>query len=112
MKLLFVCSKNQLRSPTAEAVFSAYPGIEALSAGTSHDAETPLTEDLIEWADVILVMEQGHREKVAKKFMTSLKNKRLMVLGIPDKYEYMAPELVRILKAEVSRLLRIPLPER
>ena len=55
-KLLFVCSENRLRSPTAEAVFSEYEGVEAVSAGTNDDAETPVSGDLIEWADVIFVI--------------------------------------------------------
>jgi protein-tyrosine-phosphatase len=61
MKLLFVCSRNRLRSPTAEAVFSSYPGIEFMSAGTNKDAETPVSAELIEWADGILVMERTHQ---------------------------------------------------
>ncbi|WP_375471140.1 hypothetical protein [uncultured Nostoc sp.] len=31
-KLLFICSQNKLRSPTAEAVFSEYEGLETDSA--------------------------------------------------------------------------------
>ena len=106
MKLLFVCSQNRLRSPTAEAVFLAYPGIEAISAGTNHDAITPISTDLIDWADVVLVMEKVHRNKLASKFKSALKAKRLVVLDIPDEYEYMDPELVRILKAKVPRYVR------
>lgn len=50
MNLLFVCSKNRLLSPTAEEVFSEYEGVKAISCGTNLDAETPLSDDLIEWA--------------------------------------------------------------
>ncbi|WP_428623009.1 hypothetical protein [Sedimenticola sp.] len=64
--LLFICSECRLRSPTAEAIFSEYEGIKAIAAGTNNDAETPLTGDLIEWADVILVMEKSHRNNVSK----------------------------------------------
>ena len=71
-KLLFVCSENRLRSPTAEAVFAAYDGVEAISAGTNNDCEQPVTGDLIEWADVILVMEKSHRNKVASRFRSLL----------------------------------------
>jgi predicted protein tyrosine phosphatase len=106
-KLLFVCSENRLRSPTAEAVFSEYEGIEAIGAGTNADAETPVSGDLIEWADVILVMERAHRNKVSKKYKELLKNKRLIVLEIPDEYECMQPELIQLLKTKVSRLLRL-----
>jgi len=107
MKLLFVCSQNRLRSPTAEAVFSAYPGVEAMSAGTNHDAENPVSADLIEWADVVIVMEKSHRNKLTKKFKAAFKTKRLVILNIPDEYEYMDQELVRILKAKVPRYIRI-----
>jgi len=106
-KLLFVCSENRLRSPTAEAVFSEYEGIEAIGAGTNSDAETPVSGDLIEWADIILVMEKSHRNKISKKYKDLLKNKRLVVLDIPDNYECMQPELIQLLKTKVSRLVQL-----
>lgn len=107
MKLLFVCSQNLLRSPTAEAVFSTYPGVEALSAGTNHDATTPISADLIEWADAVLVMEKHHRNKLTSRFKSAFKTKRLAVLDIPDEYGFMDPELVRILKSKVPQYVRI-----
>ena len=106
-KLLFVCSENRLRSPTAEAVFSKYDGIEAIGAGTNNDAETPVSGDLIEWADIILVMEKTHRNKISKKYKELLKDKRLVVLEIPDNFECMQPELIQLLKTKVARVIRI-----
>lgn len=102
MNLLFICTANKLRSATAETVFSAYEGIEAIGAGTNKDAPTPVTGDLIEWADVIFVMEQTHKNKVKRLFHSLLKDKRLIRLDIPDNYEYMQEELIRLLKARVS----------
>jgi len=58
--VLFVCSRNRLRSPTAEQVFADWPGIETASAGVDHDADNPLTPELLQWADVIFVMERVH----------------------------------------------------
>ncbi len=107
MNLLFVCTENRLRSPTAEAVFSEYPGIQAIGAGTNLDAETPVSGDLVEWADVILVMEKSHRSKISKKYKELLKGKRLVCLDIPDHYECMQPELVKLLEAKVPRYVRI-----
>jgi len=104
--ILFVCSRNQLRSPTAEQVFSTRPDIEVLSAGTDHDADTPLTPDLVEWADVIFVMERKHRTKLQSRFKPSLKSARIICLDIQDKYEFMDPELVRLLDVKVSPHLR------
>ena len=106
-KLLFVCSENRLRSPTAESVFSGYPGVEAIGAGTNSDAATPVSGDLIEWADVVLVMEKSHRNKISKKFKEQLKGKKLAVLEIPDVYDYMDPELVKILKGKVPKYVRV-----
>lgn len=106
-RLLFICSQNRLRSPTAEQVFSQWPGVEAISAGLNHDAVTPLSADLIEWADTILVMEQSHKNKLSKKFRGYLAGKRIVVLGIPDDYDYMQPELISLLKAKVPRLIHL-----
>ena len=105
MKLLFICGKNRLRSPTAETVFAEYPGIEVESAGIDRDAETPVGADAIAWADLILVMEKTHRRKLTAKFQHCLKDKRLVCLDIPDNYEYMDPELVEILEQKISSLI-------
>jgi predicted protein tyrosine phosphatase len=105
MKLLFICGKNRLRSPTAEAIFSAYPGIEAESAGVDRDAEVMVGADAIDWADLILVMENTHRRKLAAKFQHCLRNKRVVCLDIPDNYEYMEPELVDILEHKMQSIL-------
>ncbi|MEL6951016.1 MAG: phosphotyrosine protein phosphatase [Pseudomonadota bacterium] len=107
MRILFVCTANRLRSATAETVFHGKNGVEAIGAGTDRDAPTTVSGDLIEWADVVVVMEKMHRNKISKKFRPLLKNKRLVVLGIPDDYDYMQPELVRLLEARVSRILRV-----
>ena len=107
LKLLFVCSENRLRSPTAEAVFSNYEGVEVIGAGTNTDAATPVSGEVIEWADIVLVMEKCHRDKVAKKFSQQLKGKKIAVLDIPDQYDFMQPELVSLLKAKVPRYVRL-----
>ena len=96
-RLLFVCTRNQLRSPTAETVFQTVNGVEAISAGTNNDAETTLSGDLIQWADVIYVMEREHHKKLTGKFSSLLKDKTVRVLAIPDNYDYMDPALVTLI---------------
>ena len=103
--VLFVCGKNRLRSPTAEQVFADWPGVETASAGTGHDADCQVSVELIAWADTVLVMESTHRAKIAARFQLQLRGKRFAVLGIADQYEYMAPELVRLLQQKVPRYL-------
>ncbi|TIU21910.1 MAG: protein tyrosine phosphatase [Mesorhizobium sp.] len=93
-----------MRSPTAEQVFSGRRDIEVASAGTNHDADNPLTHDLVSWAD-IFVMEKAHRAKLQKKFKASLKKARVICLDIADDYEFMDPGLVRLMEARVSKHL-------
>jgi predicted protein tyrosine phosphatase len=54
--VLFVCSANRLRSPTAEQVFSTWPGIETDSAGISAGASVLLSSEQVDWADIILFL--------------------------------------------------------
>ena len=103
LKVLFVCSQNRLRSPTAEQVFSGCADVEVASAGLNHDAEVPLSAELVEWADTIFVMEKAHRNKLREKFRAQLKRQKVICLNIPDQFEYMDPALVRILEDRVPR---------
>ncbi|NOT40246.1 MAG: phosphotyrosine protein phosphatase [Alphaproteobacteria bacterium] len=104
-RVLFLCSMNRLRSPTAEQVFANHPGTECDSAGLNDDAANPVTDELIEWAELIFVMEKRHRTKLAKLFRKHLRNRRIVCLDIPDDYDFMDPELVEILKCKVTPLL-------
>jgi predicted protein tyrosine phosphatase len=100
--VLFVCSRNRLRSPTAEQIFSHRTDLEVASAGTASDADTPLSSDLVAWADIIFVMEKVHRTRLQRSFRTSLRSKRIVCLDIPDRYAFMDPALVRLLAAKVA----------
>ncbi|MGQ0798779.1 MAG: low molecular weight protein tyrosine phosphatase family protein [Pseudomarimonas sp.] len=103
--LLFICSQNRLRSPTAEQVFADRPGVATLSAGLNVGADTPVDPELLEWADVVFVMEKVHRRKLAEKFARSLANKRVICLDIPDDFAYMDAKLISLLEAKVGRHL-------
>ncbi len=102
-RVLFLCSRNKLRSPTAEQVFSGRPDLEVASAGLNSDAEVPCTAELVEWADVIFVMEKAHRARLSTRFRRNLGRARVICLDIPDDYGFMQPELVQLLNAKVTR---------
>lgn len=104
--VLFICSQNRLRSPTAEQVFADWPGIETASAGLKPDADVPVSPELLQWADLIVVMEGAHRSRLASRFQRWLGGKRIVCLDIPDDYAFMAPALVALLQAKVPPLLR------
>lgn len=107
MTALFLCSMNRLRSPTAEHVATQL-GVEADSAGIAHDADNVVSAEQIQWADQIFVMESTHKSKLTKKFSHLLKDKKIIVLGIKDDYEYMQPELIEILEKKLPCFLNIP----
>lgn len=105
-----MCSRNRLRSPTAEAVVADWPGVEAVSAGTAPDAEARVSADLIEWADVVVAFETSHRRRLARAFGPMLRDTRVVVLGVPDDYAVMDPALVRILKERLPTVLGVASP--
>lgn len=111
MNLLFVCTQNRLRSPTAEQVFADWPGVETASAGLGNEAAVPVSPELLQWADIVFVMEPAHRTRLAQRFKAHLRRARVVCLGIPDDYDYLQPELVELLKRKVTPFLR-SLPRR
>jgi predicted protein tyrosine phosphatase len=106
MNLLFICSQNRLRSPTAEHHFSLREGMETASAGTNRSAEAPLSAELVEWADIIFCMERLHAERLRQRFSRQIGSRRVVCLDIPDRYEYMDPDLIEVLERKVSPHLR------
>mgnify|MGYP001194454077 FL=1 len=106
IRALFICTQNRLRSPTAEHVFAAWPGVETDSAGLGNDADVPLSVEQIEWATVIFVMESVHRRRLSTRFRKHLNGKRIICLGIADEYHFMQAELVELLRVKVAPFLR------
>lgn len=106
-KLLFVCSRNQWRSPTAESLFRNHPTYEARSAGTENNARIKLTAGHVGWADMIFCMEKNHAARVQERFAEELGDKPLIVLRIPDDYEFMDPALIDLLQTELSAHLEM-----
>jgi predicted protein tyrosine phosphatase len=104
-RVLFICSRNRLRSPTAEQVFSAREDLAVSSAGLDHDAENPVTPELLQWADLVFVMERAHRTRLQRRFRAALNGKRVVCLEIPDEYAYMDPALIALLEQRVPRHL-------
>jgi len=108
LKVLFVCSRNRLRSLTAESIFNGRNDHEVRSVGTEEGARIRITPGHIGWADLIFVMEKAHRNKLNRKFRAHLKGKRVICLDIPDQYDFMDPALVTLLNMKVPRHLPRP----
>jgi predicted protein tyrosine phosphatase len=108
LKLLFVCSRNQRRSVTAESLFRGSKEYEVKSAGTDPGTRMRLKPEQIEWADFIFAMEHRHLQIVQKDFKDMLAGKRLICLGIPDKYGGMSLELFDVLRNRLSQYIQLP----
>ena len=98
LKILFVCTINRMRSATAHTIYSDDPTFEVRSAGTDKHANNILSEELLYWADTIVVMEKEHRDFIMDNFKEIYQTKRIVCLYIRDLYSYMQPELIDVLK--------------
>jgi predicted protein tyrosine phosphatase len=108
MNILFVCSRNQWRSPTAEAIFRTSGEHHAKSAGTEPGARIKLTTKLIDWADIIFAMEKKHKQRMKENFPFEIAGKKVIVLDIADEYQYMDEELIDMIKLSVNAYLYEP----
>ena len=103
--ILFICSRNQWRSPTAEKVYSKDPRVNVRSAGTSPKARHTVNIKDITWAELIFVMEHKHKDRLKAQYSKLLLHKKVIVLDIPDAYQYMDDELVELIEASVEGYL-------
>ncbi|WP_299684564.1 phosphotyrosine protein phosphatase [uncultured Dokdonia sp.] len=109
-KILFVCSANKQRSKTAADYFSKkYPSVQFDSAGTNHkvcikEGTQPLTHELMNWADVVITMEEKHKTIIIE--IGDIKyQEKIQVVSIPDDFTYYQKELISILEQKVTPLI-------
>lgn len=105
VNVLFICSQNQWRSPTAEKIWRKHPSLDVRSAGTSSNARRHVSADDVRWAETIFVMEEKHKSRLIAEFGRMIEHTPIHVLDIPDKYPYMDPELVEELERSVGAIL-------
>ncbi len=108
IKVLFVCSRNEWRSPTAEAMYKRFPNVEARSAGTSPNARIQINAKQVEWADIIFVMEKRHHQILRQRFSRTLIDPKVVCLDIPDEYQFMDEELIMTIKERVRAYIPVP----
>ena len=100
-KILFVCSRNRRRSLTAETIFKSEATWDVRSAGTEEGARIKVTAGQLGWADVIVVMEKRHKERLRQKYPEALAAKPCVCLFISDDYEFMDPNLIELLREKM-----------
>lgn len=99
---MFVCSRNQWRSLTAEKMFANHPFFQVKSAGTEASARVRVNAKMLDWAQMVFVMEKHHRDKLLQRFPRQMESKKVVVLEIPDVYQLMDKELMDELQTAVQ----------
>lgn len=105
--LLFVCGRNQWRSPTAERLYSRSERFDVRSRGLSASARRRLVRGDIEWADRIFVMESDHKRQLLRSHRDAVAGRPVHVLDIPDDYRFMDPELIDQIRSGVEAALEL-----
>jgi predicted protein tyrosine phosphatase len=98
IRTLFICHYNQRRSATAERVFAKDPHLEVRSAGTSEEAMVRVNRRMLEWADVVFVMDDRQCAALRDMFPGHPALDRVVCLDIRDNYHFLDPELVTLLR--------------
>jgi predicted protein tyrosine phosphatase len=118
MNYLFVCKGNRDRSPTAERYcrekYGQY-GHEFMSRGLgvkepvyykfNGHTSMPLTQEDLEWADEVWIMDEGLRQKMAKNFPVYIGN--VIVLDISDNYDIGYIDDIKALQREIINKIEI-----
>lgn len=104
--LLFICSANFDRSPTVEMLFKNSTRFEAKSAVILANAVKQVDQELIDWADIILVMsEKDEKHLTFLRDRFNIEGKEIYDLAIPNIYQREDPELIKLLKKNWLNIL-------
>jgi predicted protein tyrosine phosphatase len=109
-RILFVCTANVDRSPTAEDLYRGDRRYEVRSAGVAPFATVPLTRDLLLWADRVFVMnerEDQHRTLIRIRFPDV--DRPVVDLDIEDRWPRGHAELVALIQRRLRPHLGAPL---
>jgi predicted protein tyrosine phosphatase len=103
--ILVVCGRNKKRSRTAEHIFKNDDRFNVRSAGLSPKSDRKVSENDLNWANLVFVMETGQRAKIWEQYQ-HLELPTVEVLDIADDYEFMDEELVEMLTDRINDTLK------
>ena len=110
-RILFLCTANIDRSPTAEDLYSGDPRYEVRSAGLASFATQPLTRELLLWADRVFVMNEDEDQHCTLLRIRFPEIDRPVVdLDVRDLWNRGDPELVTLLLRRLKPHLGAPRP--
>ena len=101
-RILFVCGRNQWRSPTAERIYRSDPRVEVRSAGVSAGSNHQISADDLVWANLVIVMERRYKARILDTFRERSDLPPIVSLEIPDDYPLMDEALIKVLREGVE----------
>jgi predicted protein tyrosine phosphatase len=104
-RVLFICRLNRYRSATAERIFCKRKDLDVRSAGTAEDALVRVNARMLDWAEVIFVMDPLQMEDLRRMFPSHPALERVICLEIEDVYSFLQPQLVQLLEKRVQEYL-------
>jgi predicted protein tyrosine phosphatase len=104
-RVLFVCRQNRMRSATAERLFCKRRDLDVRSAGTAPDALVRVNANMLDWAEIIFVMDEDQRQWLEANFEQHAALSKVVCLDIPDVFTFLQPELVKLLEERVPPYL-------
>jgi len=104
--ILFVCGRHRWRSPTAEAIYRKDPRVKIRSAGVSDKSRHRVSDNDLDWADLVLVMERKYKSRILETFRDHPNLPRIVSLDIPDEYERMNEQLIALIQEGTEFYLR------
>jgi predicted protein tyrosine phosphatase len=108
-RILFLCTANVDRSPTAADLYAGDPRYEVRSAGLAPFARVPVDRELLNWADRVFVMDEkreGHRTLLRVRFPDV--SRQVVDLDVEDLWRRGHPQLVRLLRRRLKPHLGAP----
>lgn len=115
-RVLCMCSGGLLRSPTTAWVLSNPPfNFNTRSAGLDeHHALIIVDEVLVEWADEYVVMNSHQERQLLLRYdiKNAYPDRHIVVLNIPDRYQYREDELVELITNRYPDALAIARKEK
>lgn len=102
--ILVICGRNKRRSRTAEFIFKNDNRFNIRSAGLSPSSDRKISENDLNWADLVFVMEKKQKSKINELY-NHLDLSAIEILNIPDDYEFMDEELIEILGDRINETL-------
>ena len=105
INVLFVCGRNQKRSPTAQKLYQSDQRLSVRSAGTSDSSKRKIQYSDLSWADLILVMEPKYEARIRSKYPQIDSFPKIQSIDIPDDFEFMSEDLIEILIPAVEHAI-------